>query len=59
MKNNKKLKYETRRERLTLVGYKNIDIAEMLDILFLIDNKKQNGFLFQTNFESTQVNYNG
>lgn len=55
----KKVKYEGKREYLLSVGHKYIDVIEMLDILFLVDNKKQNVFTFSTNFESTQIEYNG
>lgn len=53
---NKKVKDAGKEKYLLSIGYSFIDVAEIMDISYLVDRFKVN---FVTNFEGTQKIYNG
>ena len=51
---------ESKREYLSSVGYQQIEVAELIDIMFTINGRNAHRPLVNNiNFETTQVNYNG
>lgn len=61
MKNRKKDddEYESTEEHLQSVGYKNNDIAEMEDRLGNLSRSYYGKGIRNTNFETTEIEYNG